>query len=73
MTIEMQRTGFKAAAYVTLFLDAYLALAAVATGAMPRQYHAYLPPFGLAGVSATPKLLVLMVVAWTAIAIGYAL
>jgi hypothetical protein len=67
----MQRTVFKAAAYATLFVDAYLALASVATGAMPRQYHYYLPPFGFAGVSATPKLLLLVVVAWTALlAIG---
>lgn len=62
----MSRTVFRAAAYGTLFVDAYLALACVATEMMPREYRYYLPPFGFAGVAATSKLLILIVVAWTA-------
>jgi hypothetical protein len=62
----MPRTVFKVAAYGTLFVDAYLALACVATEAIPREHRYYLPPFGFAGVAATPKVLILIVVAWTA-------
>jgi hypothetical protein len=62
-----QITVFKAAAYTTLFVDAYLALVCVATEMMPRAFHHYLPPFGAAAVAAIPKLLILAVVAWTAL------
>jgi hypothetical protein len=67
----MRTTFYKVVAYSTLFVDAYLALALVATAAMPRPYHHYLPPFGLEGVAAAPRILVLLVVTWTAfLAVG---
>jgi len=63
----MQRRVFKVAAYATLFVDAYLALASVATWMMPRAYHYYLPPFGFTEISLTANLLMLIVIAWTAL------
>jgi len=67
----VQRRVFKVAACVTLFVDAYLALACVATEMMSPEYHYYLPPFGFAAVAAVHKFLILIVIAWTALlAIG---
>jgi hypothetical protein len=58
---------YTAVAYGTLVVDAYLALASVATKAIPREGHRYLPPFGLVGVSEASRFLVLLVATWTAI------
>ena len=63
----MRRRIFKVAAYWTLIVDAYLALACVATEMMSPEYHDYLPPFGFAGVAATAKFLILIVGGWTAL------
>jgi hypothetical protein len=63
----MRTTFYKVAAYGTLFLDAYLGLALVATGMMPREGHQYLPPFGFAGVAAPPRNFVLLIITWTAL------
>ena len=63
----MRTTFYTAAAYETLLADAYLALAWVATRMMHREYHRYLPPFGIDGVSEGSGLLVLIVATWTAV------
>lgn len=54
-------------AYATLVVDAYLALASVATKATPREGHRYLPPFGFVDASDTSRFLVVLVATWTAI------
>jgi hypothetical protein len=63
----VQSKFYPAVAYGTLVVDAYLALAAVATRATPREVHRYLPPFGLVGESEASRFLVLLVATWTAI------
>jgi hypothetical protein len=63
----MRRTFYTAVAYGTLVVDAYLALASVATKAIPREGRRYLPPFGFVGVSEASRFLVLLVATWTAI------
>ncbi len=63
----MRTRFYTAVAYGTLVADAYLALASVATKAMPREGHHYLPPFGWVGVSEVSRILVLFVATWTAI------
>jgi hypothetical protein len=63
----MRRRFYPAVAYGTLVVDAYLALAAVATKATPREGHRYLPPFGFVGASEASRFLVLVVATWTAI------
>lgn len=57
---------FTAAAYVTLVVDAYLALASIATRMMPRDFQHYLPPFG-DGASEGFRTLVLLVATWTSV------
>ena len=59
----MSTTFFKVAAYGTLVVDAYLALAAVATRVDVRD----LPPFGSEPVTDCTRLVVLLVATWTAI------
>jgi hypothetical protein len=63
----MRNRFYLAVAYGTLVVDAYLALASVATKATPREGHRYLPPFGLVGSSEAARFLVLLVATWTAI------
>jgi hypothetical protein len=63
----MRRRFYLAVAYGTLVVDAYLALASVATKAIPREGHCYLPPFGFVVASEASRFLVLLVATWTAI------
>jgi hypothetical protein len=63
----MRRRFYAAVAYGTLVVDAYLALASVASKATPREGHRYLPPFGWVGASEASRFLVLVVATWTAI------
>jgi hypothetical protein len=63
----MRRRFYTAVAYGTLVVDAYLALASVATKATPREGHRYLPPFGFVVASEASRFLVLLVATWTAI------
>ncbi len=63
----MRTTFYTAAAYGTLVVDAYLALASVATKALPREGHRFLPPFGFVGASQASRFVVLLVATWTAI------
>ena len=63
----MRKRFYPAVAYGTLVVDAYLALASVATKATPREGHRYLPPFGFVGASEASRFLVLLVATWTAI------
>jgi hypothetical protein len=63
----MRRRFYPAVAYGTLVVDAYLALASVATKATPREGHRYLPPFGFVVASEASRFLVLLVATWTAI------
>ena len=63
----MRRRFYPAVAYGTLVVDAYLALAALATKAMPREGHWYLPPFGFVVASEASRFLVLLIATWTAI------
>jgi hypothetical protein len=63
----MRRRFYPAVAYGTLVVDAYLALASVATRATPREGHRYLPPFGWVGASDASRFLVVVVATWTAI------
>jgi hypothetical protein len=63
----MRTRFYTAVAYGTLALDAYLALACVATRAIPRDGHRYLPPFGFVGASEASRFVVLSVATWTAI------
>jgi len=57
---------FGIAAGVTLFVDAHLVLALLASRRIEPHYHWALPPFGLDGVRSTPAPVVLIVIAWTA-------
>jgi hypothetical protein len=68
----MRSSLFGIAACVTLFADAYLALALLATRQVQRSYPWWaLPPFGLEGLRSIPPPLVLLVLAWTAfLAVG---
>jgi hypothetical protein len=65
------RSIFAVAACVTLFVDAYLALALLATSKIRPGYGWALPPFGPEGLGSTPVPVVLLVLAWTAfLAVG---
>jgi hypothetical protein len=66
------RSGiFGIAAWLTLFVDAYLALALLATRQIWPSYRWALPPYGLEGLRSTPAPVVLCVLAWTAfLAVG---
>jgi hypothetical protein len=65
------RSIFGAAACVTLFVDAYLALALLATCQIKAGYQWALPPFGPDGLGSTPVPVVLLILVWTAfLAVG---
>ena len=55
-----------ALAYGTLIIDAYLALASVATRMMKAEYASSLLPFGDGEITERTRLLLLMVATWTA-------
>jgi hypothetical protein len=64
-------TFFKLCAILTLFFNVYLALSLLALARMSNMYYHRLPPLGWDGPRATPTLLFVVVIAWTAIlAIG---
>jgi hypothetical protein len=62
----MGKRFYTAWAYGTLIVDAYLALASVATRAAPQVRH-YLPPYNWVPVSVAGHFLMLLVATWTAI------
>jgi hypothetical protein len=69
--MKLQTTIYIGLAYATLVVDAYLALALVASRAMRRQYMSHVLPFGSDGILDASPFVVLFVVSWTAVlAIG---
>ena len=62
-SLTMRATFYTVIAYGTLVVDAYLALASIATRVGVR----HLPPFGSERVSDSSRLLVIVVATWTAV------
>ena len=56
---------FRLAAWLTLLLNGYLLLALVATSRMKAEYHHWLPPYGYEFVGSTPRIVFIMLAAWT--------
>ncbi len=59
------RMIFRGVGWLTLLFDAYLLLAMVATSRMKVEYHQWLPPYGFEFADAIPRVVFLMLVAWT--------
>lgn len=59
------RLIFRGAGCLTLLFDAYILLALVATNMMKAKYHHLLPPFDSELAGSTPRIVFLLLVAWT--------
>lgn len=63
----MRTKIYQTIAYLTLFVDAYLVLASIATRMMKAEYTQFLPPFGPGSGPEPSRILVLIIATWTSV------